>query len=367
MNKLNRSKKLNFLYLTNLPAHYKLPIFEAIGARVDLEVIFALRESNWRKYPKPNAQYYRFRYLEYWSKRFGEIELVPWYPFRNFLVKNKDVVIVNHWEAPIYFVTVLRAKRKKALVVAIYESNSKTSKFDNHFVRRIKQYFFSKCDLIVTYGVSSTSTLLKLNIEPQKIMQLYVPTVSPRPMEKKMNESEEGHRYICISQLIDRKNLLAVIEAFSKIACFNDTLILIGEGPQELLINKLIYNLQLTGKVQLIPHLTENELENLYQKSHTLILASKVEVWGMVVNEALIRGLHVVVSEVCGVVDLVRDMPGVYISGLSSLSISEKMEESRDAWQGIIEKPLMGWYTTDRFSLDLLQGIFSAKGENTIL
>ena len=77
------------------------------------------------------------------------------------------------------------------------------------------------------------------------------------------------------------------------------------------------------------------------------------------VSEALAAGLHVVVSNRCGVVEFVKDMPGVYVCSPSTKSIREALTKRSKEWLGKIEVPEILAFTPARFVDSLLKFLFS--------
>ena len=170
-------------------------------------------------------------------------------------------------------------------------------------------------------------------------------------------QQSTGHSFIYVGQLIERKNVASVIRAFAAIRNEFDTLTIAGVGPLEQSLIELVKDNGLSGSVSFVGHQNQEALAELYATSNTLILASTNEVWGLVVNEALASGLHVIVSDLCGVSDFIKDMEGAYICTTSVESISLKMHESRRNHTGAIKDPEILKYTPERFAEQLLSTI----------
>jgi glycosyltransferase involved in cell wall biosynthesis len=150
--------------------------------------------------------------------------------------------------------------------------------------------------------------------------------------------------------LIELKNVAAVIKAFASIRRGSDTLTIAGDGPFAQELKNLTSTLGLSDSIIFVGHKNQEELAQLYAASNTLILASTNEVWGLVVNEALASGLHVVVSDKCGVAEFVKEMKGAYISSTDQQTIEHMMEKSREEWNGYIEDPQILQFTPERFA-----------------
>ena len=155
----------------------------------------------------------------------------------------------------------------------------------------------------------------------------------------------------------DRKNISAIIEAFTQLAASEDRLDIVGEGPERPHIEavRLAMAPSVRERVLLHGHLDFDALTHLYAEAHTLVLASTQEVWGMVVNEALACGLHAVVSDRCGVAASVCNMRGVHVTGTSSAELAGAMRMSREEWTGFIREPEIIRYSPRSSALDALR------------
>ena len=84
-------------------------------------------------------------------------------------------------------------------------------------------------------------------------------------------------------------------------------------------------------------------------------MPSTNEVWGLVANEALASGLHVIVSDVAGVADFIEKMKGTYLCKTDSESIAEMMKVSKADYKGPIKNPEILGFTPERFADELVE------------
>lgn len=105
-----------------------------------------------------------------------------------------------------------------------------------------------------------------------------------------------GKKYLFIGSLIDRKSIIELIGTFSSI---NEEyeFIIVGEGPLAEKVKTLIHG---NTKIRYLGKLMPSEVRDVLDQADTLILPSKLEGWGCVVNEALMAGCRVIVSNVVG-------------------------------------------------------------------
>jgi glycosyltransferase involved in cell wall biosynthesis len=274
-------------------------------------------------------------------------------------LKSKSIYI-DGWESPVFFITAFYAKRIGMKVIYGYRSTNDSHRFNNIFIRKIRSRIFSKADYIVTAGTASTNAVKAMGIAPEKIITIFNPVDVSWFHSFAQNHRTPlttGHRYSYVGQLIERKNVATVIKSFASIRDGSDTLTIAGDGPLAQELKNLAEALGVSDSIIFAGHKSQEELAQLYAASNTLILASTNEVWGLVVNEALASGLHIVASEKCGVAEFVKNMKGGYICSTDQQSIQLMMVKSRKEWSGYIQDPEILQFTPERFADELLTRI----------
>jgi glycosyltransferase involved in cell wall biosynthesis len=166
-----------------------------------------------------------------------------------------------------------------------------------------------------------------------------------------------GHRFLFVGQLVKRKNASNVIEAFSRINSETDSLRIVGSGREKKDLVDLARKSDSRSQIEFIEHLSPEELVKIYLNSNTLVMPSTQEVWGLVANEALASGMHVVVSELSGVAPNIDGMKGVYISKTDVTSIQVAMQLSKNEWTGRISNPEILNHGVREMSIDLTNAI----------
>ena len=354
---MDHKKSPRILWLTNLPAPYRFPIWDHISEHFPLNVAFLLKAENWRKWSAPNKTTWGQQFLSLNSLNLGDFDLVPSFRGAKNLLKNTDLLVVGGWEAPFYIRTIILAKRKRIPIIQFYESTSDSHRFNNLLIRKIRSAIFSQADFIVTAGSASTKAVAAMGIAPEKIITLFNPVdVSWFHTFAKDHwiPTTTGHRFIYVGRLIELKNIATVIQSFAGIRNDSDTLTIAGDGLLSQELKNLAATLGISDSVNFVGHKNQEELAALYAASNTLILASTNEVWGLVVNEALASGLHVVVSNKCGVAEFVKDMNGAYICSTDQQSIEAMLIKSRNKWDGYIKEPEILKFTPELFADQLL-------------
>ncbi len=111
-----------------------------------------------------------------------------------------------------------------------------------------------------------------------------------------------GRAFLLVGQLITRKGFDRILEAWSELhhaTQKENHIIIAGQGEEELTLKRIakdnnIPNVLFTGQRN------QFELSELYSVADVFIFPSLVDVWGMVVNEAMCNGLPVLASKYAG-------------------------------------------------------------------
>jgi glycosyltransferase involved in cell wall biosynthesis len=109
---------------------------------------------------------------------------------------------------------------------------------------------------------------------------------------------------IFVGQLIFRKGWDILLYALHGLSNLEWRLHVVGDGDDRDEFVKLCAKPGLTDSVHFYGTLPNSEAINLIGKSDLLVLPSRWDGWGAVVNEALMCGVPVVCSDKCGAADL---------------------------------------------------------------
>lgn len=354
---MTEARKPKVLWLTNLPAPYRFPIWDHLSKSVDLQVVFVLKKRNWRNWPAPEQSNWKYKFLALNSLKVKEYDIIPSARGARRILKDIDIAIIGGWEAPIYICTILLAKHFKIPVIQFYESLEESHRFKSGPVAMVRKWILKKADKTLTISDRSTQALIRMGLNSSTITTLFNPIDVNwyyQYAQSHRREFKPGHRFLFVGQLIQRKNILTTIRAFASIAHKYDSLVIAGQGPLQPQIKDLISELELTKSVHLVGFKSRESIAELYASSHSLLLPSTNEVWGLVANEALATGMHVIASEVSGVSEFISKMNGVYICATDESSLAKSMIQSRQDYSGPTENPTILNFTPEKFADQLI-------------
>lgn len=340
------------LWLTNLASPYRRPVWEALARHVDLDVrllenddrlgrdVDANRGSDW---VADRGEGYRLKSIR--AVRVARKE-ARFYALLSLPRVRVSAVLLGGWESPAYWQVLLWAKLTGARTVGFYESILHTQNFPHGIVARMRALYFSSLDAVVVPGTAAREALLSMGVPSERIVTGFNAVDGRRLAEAARRQrkvldaqSPPGHHYAYVGQLIERKGVDMLIDAFAAVREPGDSLAIYGRGNLRDDLRRRSARLGVDDAVSFEGYVLNERIPEALADKHTLILPSRQEVWGLVVNEALAVGMHAVVSDVAGVAPSVERMRGVYLSRPTVESIVEEMRRSRDEWMGPVQDP----------------------------
>lgn len=335
--------------MTNYAAPYRRPVWASIAEQHDLEIVLlesaeqfrahpGNRGSEWRSSTPAN---YTTRVAPTWALRFGEqryyvSERWRWFPPTE---QKPDVLLLGGWESPAYWQALSAARRAGIPCVGFYESTMASQRHRTGPISAARSRFLRALAAVVTPGPAAAAAVEAAGVHPSRIHigfnAVDVETIHREASVRRLPAAHEGHAYLFLGQLVSRKNPERVVEAFRRIAEPGDSLTIAGVGPLADRLKEASRGLRVQFSGQ-VPYM---EVPALLAHHQTLVLPSAEEVWGLVVNEALAAGLHVVASDTAGVSASVTSMRGVWVTNVTTSQIASAMAASRRAWAGPITSP----------------------------
>jgi glycosyltransferase involved in cell wall biosynthesis len=127
--------------------------------------------------------------------------------------------------------------------------------------------------------------------------------------DKPSTDSETSPvQLLYIGQMIQRKGVDILIRALANISAgSNWHLSLLGSGPMEKAYHEITDRLGLGAQVSFLGSRPHSEVLDEINRADLLILPSRFDGWGAVINESLICGTPVLCSNLCGAKDLLAE------------------------------------------------------------
>ncbi len=142
-------------------------------------------------------------------------------------------------------------------------------------------------------------------------------------------------RYLAIALLVSVKNFEVLIRAFRKVVEQDPSVVLDigGEGPERPHLRALADSLGIGHKVRFLGELSRSEVREAMQRSHTLVVSSLRETFGIVLIEAMSTGIPVISTCCGGPEDIVSEKVGKLIENGNEAKLTEAMLHVKDHYQ----------------------------------
>ena len=144
---------------------------------------------------------------------------------------------------------------------------------------------------------------------------------------KKPPGADREIRLLFVGRLSVQKNIplmLDSVAAYLRRSGRKATLTVVGDGPEESKMRSMIERLGLSDAVTLLGTLHGTDLESQYERADALILTSTNESFGLVLIEAMAKGLPIVTVDIPAVRNVVADG----VNGLLAAQNPEAVAES---------------------------------------
>lgn len=208
------------------------------------------------------------------------------------------------WSSPANISAFLHRKRNGWRFVPWWESFARVRPT---LARRVADpwihYFLSRSDAVMACGKRAKAYLETLGIASSKIIiapHAVLPTspaqsatTTVEPFQDRMRK-----RLLFVGQLIPRKGIDILLAAFSSVE--DAELWIVGDGELE---GAVVEAAQGDSNIRYLGHLPKDEVMGLYPQIDILVVPSRYEVWGLVVDEALRFGRPVIATDQVGATD----------------------------------------------------------------
>lgn len=358
------------VWITNLAAPYRLPVWRELATLCDLHV--DILETNARLARDEGAN--RGADWAIGQTGLSMAEVQTWrvsraqdryYITRDgsalHRVASSDAVVLGGWDALSYWQALAIARARGVATVGFYESILATQKNSTGALARARALFFRSLDQVVVPGPAAQEAVLAMGVAPGRITVGFNAIDTQTFAGVRLNAvAHAGHHFLYVGQLIARKRVDAILRAFADVAGPEDRLTIVGRGELDESLHALAGELGVADKVDWIPYVPNAQVPSIMAGADTLVLASDEEVWGLVVNEALAAGMQVAVTRNCGVVPSVDGMRGVFIADTPD-DMGSAMRRAKQDFDGRILEPEILEHTPEKFAHTFWQGIQVAR------
>ena len=167
----------------------------------------------------------------------------------------------------------------------------------------------TKADLIITPSNHLKNVVKGWGVKENSIKVIYNGTKLKNKPDPIDDQPYDYIKFITVGRLAPWKNIDIIIEALSDYKKTNQNFIfyIIGSGPEEIKLKKLVNDLDLENFVTFTGQLQKDDLNYYLQKSDIYIQASSYEGLPHVILEAMSHSLSIISTPIGGTNEIIQD------------------------------------------------------------
>ena len=347
--------KQRILYLTNIPSPYRVEFFNELTKYMDVTVAFELRNAKNRDEAWHSEENYKFKAV--FMKPLITRTESAYCPEVFKLLKEfkNDIIVVGGYATPTGMATILYLKAKK--IPFYLNCDGGFASNDSLFKKKIKTFFIGSANYYLSTGVGADKYLVYYGAKKERIYHYSFSSLREEDIEATVKTEDEKvslrkelgitekNMIVFVGSFIRRKGIDILLKACKDME--DTALVLVGgsdlSGYKEIISEKLKEHIHPVG------FKNKEEIKKYYQAADLMVLPTREDIWGLVINEAMAQGLPVVTTNRClAGLTLVKNGENGYIVPV------EDVKTTKEA----IEKVFKGDNATEfgRKSLEKIRG-----------
>lgn len=303
------------LFITNIPAPYRIDFYNELGKYCDLTVIFEAKRApgitfNWKE---DSINSFKAVFLKE-----GNIEekKIDWSIFKHIRYLDYDFLFITNYAYLTEMAALLSIKLRGKTY--FYELDGAMAKHGEGFIKQSFKSFFLKgakayispsdvSDEYIRFYTGRKSTIIRYpftSLSANDIIRNVLSDDEKKRIRRRIG-IKESKVILAVGQFIYRKGFDVLIESVRGMDKNIGIYIVGGKPTEEYLEKQSRYNLT---SVHFEGFKTKEELAEYFKASDLFVLPTREDIWGLVINEAMAYGLPVVTTNKCVAgIELIED------------------------------------------------------------
>lgn len=327
---------MKVLFIANVPSPYRVEFFNKLSEYCDLTVIYERsaasdRHSNWKA--KSNNKYKEIILNSINISNDSSISLGAIKHIKN---NNYDIIVSGVYHTITSMLTILYMYSKG--INFVLNTDGGFIKSDSKIKYMLKKFFISKAtwylspsdmsDKYLMYYGAKEKTIYRYpftSISKEEIMKETLSEYEKEQLKKEL-EIKEENIIITVGQIIPRKGIDVLLNAMKNIKQDIGVYIIGGDITKE--YKEIIEKYELKN-IYFEGFKTKEELEKYYKIADIFILPTREDIWGLVINEAMAKGLPIITTDRCNAgIELIENgINGFIVKTNNPNEIKVKIEE----------------------------------------
>ena len=330
--------KQRILYLTNIPSPYRVEFFNELTKYMDVTVAFELRNAKNRDEAWQSGENYKFKAV--FMKPLITRTESAYCPEVFKLLKEfkNDVIVVGGYATPTGMAVILYLKAKK--IPFYLNCDGGFIGDDSLFKKKVKTFFIGSATYYLSTGVGADKYLMHYGAKKERIYHYSFSSLREEDIEATVKTEDEKvslrkelgitekNMIVFVGSFIHRKGIDILLKACKDME--DIAVVLVGgsdiSGYKEIISEKLKTHIHPVG------FKNKEEIKKYYQAADLMVLPTREDIWGLVINEAMAEGLPVVTTNRClAGLTLVENGENGYIVPV------EDVKATKDAIEKVLE------------------------------
>jgi len=276
------------LYLTNIEVPYRVRFFNELAKYCDLTVLYERERSANRNQTWANSVQLNFRVKYLNGLNIGNENSFSLKILKEVLSKY-DSIVVGCYNSPVQMLAILVMRLCRIPYILNLDGEAFLS--GNGLKKKLKRFFASGAEKYLVAGEQSAESLKNALGKENVVIPYYFSSLSEQEIaeHRLLSGKDRNDTILVVGQYFDYKGMDVALEA----ARLDQSLRykFVGMGSRTALFQQA---LEIPENVELIPFLQKQELEEEYKTCAMLVLPTRQECWGLVINEAASFGMPIV-------------------------------------------------------------------------
>ena len=297
--------KQRILYLTNIPSPYRVEFFNELTKYMDVTVAFELRNAKNREEAWQSGENYKFKAV--FMKPLITKTESAYCPEVFKLIKEfkNDIIVVGGYATPTGMAAILYLRAKKIPFYLNCDGGFISN--DGLIKKKVKTFFIGSANYYLSTGVGADKYLMHYGAKKEKIYHYSFSSLRKDDIEVKVKTRDdkvslrkelgiiENNMVVFVGSFIHRKGIDILLKACKDME--DTAVVMVGgsdiSGYKEIISEKLKIHIHPVG------FKNKEEIKKYYQAADLMVLPTREDIWGLVINEAMAKGLPVVTTNCC--------------------------------------------------------------------
>lgn len=305
---------MKVLYVTNLPAPYRVAFFNELGKHVELTVLYERKTAGDRdpRWKGDSAKHFKEIYLN--GIPFGDASAISLKILSYIKDPTYDIRIMGGYSSPAAMLAIREMKHRKIPYILSIDGGIKHP--EHPWIHRLKTYMISGAAMYLSTGICGDKFLARYGADPEKIFRYHFTSLYESDICSDVADIAE--KASCRNELgVTKKHLILSVGRLLPLKRYDLLMQISGQFPDaETIIVGGKEDAYHTGLRQTYPHadvrfddfVSYQKLCTYFRAADVFVMPSDSDVWGLALAEAMANGLPVIATDSCGAsADLIKN------------------------------------------------------------